>query len=199
MKHRLIEMKIVNAANVTCSCNWRVSIADNNQRFSFPRWQQEAKKWFAIPLNKRKQGATSIWGIYRFFFLFSLKLTNSQPKNWGFHHFKCPCWGAPSSFNCPIYGAVSQFPYPGQFFLSVIRLQLQFKLNVSINHWFVGFHQLIVRLVVSSEFWATFDERFSSMVNSSVFNRGSVKNLRIIRKLILLIAEKIFNKYFERS
>ena len=37
------------------------------------------------------------------------------------------------------------------------------------------------------------------MVNSSVFNRVSVKNLRIIRKLILLIAEKIFNKYFERS
>ena len=37
------------------------------------------------------------------------------------------------------------------------------------------------------------------MVNSSVFNRVSVKNIRIIRKLILLIAEKIFNKYFERS
>lgn len=134
-----------------------------------------------------------------FFFFFHLNSLNSEPTNGGFHHFKCPRWGAPSSFNCPIYGKVSQFSCPGQFFLSVTRLQFQFKLNVSINHWFVGFHQLIVRLVVSSEFWATFDERFSSMVNSSVFNRGSVKNLRIIRKLILLIAEKIFNKYFERS
>ena len=28
------------------------------------------------------------------------------------------------------------------------------------------------------------------MVNSAVFNRGSVKNIRIIHKLILLIAEK---------
>ena len=37
------------------------------------------------------------------------------------------------------------------------------------------------------------------MVNSAVFNRGSVKNIRIIRKLILLIAEKIFNKYFGRK
>ena len=37
------------------------------------------------------------------------------------------------------------------------------------------------------------------MVNSAVFNKGSVKNIRIIRKLILLIAEKRFNKYFKRS
>lgn len=37
------------------------------------------------------------------------------------------------------------------------------------------------------------------MVNSAAFNRGSVKNIRIIRKLILLIAEKIFNKYFGRK
>ena len=133
-----------------------------------------------------------------FFFFFHLNSLNSQLTNWGFHHFKCPCWGAPSSFNCPVYGKVSQFSCPGQFFLSVTRLQFQFKLNVSINHRFVGFHQLLVRLVVSSEFWATFDERLSSMVNSAVFNRGSVKNIRITRKLILLIAEKIFNKYFKR-
>lgn len=37
------------------------------------------------------------------------------------------------------------------------------------------------------------------MVNSAVFNSGSVQNIRIIRKLILLIAEKRFNKYFKRS
>lgn len=37
------------------------------------------------------------------------------------------------------------------------------------------------------------------MVNSAVFNRVGVKNIRIIRKLIFLIAEKIFNKYFKRS
>lgn len=37
------------------------------------------------------------------------------------------------------------------------------------------------------------------MVNSAVFNRVSVKNIRIICKLILLIAEKIFNKYFKWS
>ena len=37
------------------------------------------------------------------------------------------------------------------------------------------------------------------MVNSAAFNRGSVKNIRIIRKMILLIAEKIFNKYFGRK
>ena len=36
------------------------------------------------------------------------------------------------------------------------------------------------------------------MENSAVFNRGSVKNIRITRKLILVIAEKIFNKYFKR-
>ena len=30
------------------------------------------------------------------------------------------------------------------------------------------------------------------MVNSAVFNRGSVKNIRIIHKLILLMAEKYF-------
>lgn len=129
-----------------------------------------------------------------FFFFFHLNSLNSEPTNGGFHHFKCPCWGLHRLLTVQFMAKSANFPVQVNFFLSVTRLQFQFKLNVSINHWFVGFHQLIVRLVVSSEFWATFDERFSSMVNSSVFNR-----VRIIRKLILLIAEKIFNKYFERS
>lgn len=93
----------------------------------------------------------------------------------------------------------ANFPVHVKFFLSVTRLQVQFKLNASINHWVACFHQLLVRLVVSSEFWATFNKIFCSMVNSAVFNRVRVKYMRIICKLILLIAAKIFNKYFTRS